>query len=1291
MTDQAYNTPRDRRSKPPHKQKQPQTQEPQRPKEKEEEEEVKEEKRQRGRTFEVQRDAPKGPYHYPQFPTPWLLADAQTKTAAETKRAKEDNDREKEKKKAKKGKKGAEEEDDNRVPPPCPTVSPKRQFFRANEYEEVDARSAEAPPHMARAPLRVLVDYLGSGLDDKGKVRAFYVWIGAQDLLSFEWEEDVPDGSALYLLLLVHSGVCTLNDLLAHMCSTAGIPVEMITGSVKCPEHRIGSKPISGYKWIGVCINGSWRLVDQDAATGYVIKSTEYRNIDFTENLPDHITNTESLYLSPRKKPAEQILSLRTPRSNGSPKPNGYVAPTQTPRPAGIASLKDVVLTQQRNDFFFFPDPEQFIYDHCAEDPKWQLLARWVTKEEFVEMASLDEDFFEFGLIDTSEPRGFVKAEKGHWQLKLTSHPKSHFRLNHHLTKLKGAKKQRNNDDLNGFVYTENLADGKLLRACFTDVGFYLLSLFATDTHGTEDQEPVRVARYLIECDTPVFGAEPNPINPRGEFGPGVEMIEADLEPLTHTTGSVQAQLGMAVIRLRCNGRPYEFTHFLESREFKKAQLSALSRHYHIGKEVIFVMKLPKSGKYLFRIYAHPYGESGTYTNICNYLINSDIGCLDDTPFPPASHGQVGMVAKNPEVVLFPVSHQVPIVRDIEAGALHLSLASNCDLELSPQLDLQGEDFREDLSEYVWHYSVPEDKKIEVFLRFPRAGMYSLNLYGRPVLSYSYDSVDVGTTKAAYQDLLKYILVVDQPHTQCFAVPGTHVAWQSHYQIRSPQDGYLLPKTKYNFEVQIPEAEEVGILSHSWSTIPLTKRISSNQGNQGTHSSPARGQQGVVPPSQVSNKRDEDWWDGEVDSGPGGRNITLVARFPEQSTYTYLLEFQVLEAKEITKIRQEQEEADREARSRLKRLNQERQDEQAEVDYQQKRKAALVKKQQKEHEDQLEEVQDELRTYRKYRNEAWEAEAEAERSRLEQSQRPPSSKREEEARVQESIRKMRMALDSGYSYYRKKYQGLDVHDSTCMRTKMAREQMREATRLRDRQMLQTSIAAFEQQRLTEQEKDLTNAKRTLNSIIAKEMLIDAKDDMDADALQRALDYVKTHSLHGQLQREVQEAERLLNQLQKADQLKYSILNMDRTTISEMKSYQRPPDMVRKVMTASLLILGEDEHTTREWSTVQRQCGCMGHEGLNRRILDLEVEDLHPEIVARAKQITQPLKHSVVRTVSAGSAAFHVWLMGTIDAYEKIHKDNHEYRRAKPADINRQRELFGRPALYAADPKNELSF
>ena len=68
--------------------------------------------------------------------------------------------------------------------------------------------------------MKDLINHLVSGLENDGvsKVRAFYVWIGAQDLLNFDWNEDVNEGSALYQLLLVHSGAATLNDLLANMC-----------------------------------------------------------------------------------------------------------------------------------------------------------------------------------------------------------------------------------------------------------------------------------------------------------------------------------------------------------------------------------------------------------------------------------------------------------------------------------------------------------------------------------------------------------------------------------------------------------------------------------------------------------------------------------------------------------------------------------------------------------------------------------------------------------------------------------------------------------------------------------------------------------------------------------------------------------------------------------------------------------------------------------------------------------------------------------------------------------------
>lgn len=577
----------------------------------------------------------------------------------------------------------------------------------------------------------------------------------------------------------------------------ANIRVEMVRGAIKSPEHRIGSTPVSGYKWCAMYIDDSWRLIDQDAATGYVIKASDLKNTDFPDTLPDHLQDHDSLFLSPRRKPNDQLTLAKTPRTNASPAPK---VTSSTPRNAGIASLKDVVLTQERNDFFFFPDPEQFIYDHCAEDPEWQLLARWVTLQEFTEMASLDEDFFENGLLDTSEPRGIARAQDGQWQLALTTHPKSHFRLSHHLIKIKGDKTK---EDLNAYVYTENAEGGKIVRIHFKEVGIYLLSLYATDTQSQSHMEPVRVARYIIECDKPAFGVQPNPDNPRGEYGPGAEMVAAGIEPLTHKTGTVFAQLGIAVIRFKCNCEPYEFTHFLESNEIRKSQLSALSRHYHIAPEVVFVAKLPKAGKYLFRIYGQPYGQNGAYANICNYLVISDIGCLDDTPFPAASHGQVGLVAKDPSVVLYPVSHPVPIVRDIETGSLHLTMSSSCELELSPQMDLQGEDFREDLSEYVWYYTVPEESKIEVDLRFPRAGTYSLNLYGRPVKAVNSTGTDAGADNVPFQDLFKYVLMVDQPHTHCFAVPGKHVAWEPHYQIKSPQDGYLLPKTKYPFSVQV--------------------------------------------------------------------------------------------------------------------------------------------------------------------------------------------------------------------------------------------------------------------------------------------------------------------------------------------------------------------------------------------------------------------------------------------------------------------------------------------------------
>jgi hypothetical protein len=109
-----------------------------------EEEKPKEENNVRDGTFDVQKQAPKGKYHFPDFPTPLNLADAQRKHTSDEKKAKFEEEQEKNNKnKKKKPKKNQQEENSARPPPPKPPLTMKRQFFKENEFEEVDKRALE--------------------------------------------------------------------------------------------------------------------------------------------------------------------------------------------------------------------------------------------------------------------------------------------------------------------------------------------------------------------------------------------------------------------------------------------------------------------------------------------------------------------------------------------------------------------------------------------------------------------------------------------------------------------------------------------------------------------------------------------------------------------------------------------------------------------------------------------------------------------------------------------------------------------------------------------------------------------------------------------------------------------------------------------------------------------------------------------------------------------------------------------------------------------------------------------
>ena len=61
---------------------------------------------------------------------------------------------------------------------------------------------------------------------------------------------------------------------------------------------------------------------------------------------------------------------------------------------------------------------------------------------------------------------------------------------------------------------------------------------------------------------------------------------------------------------------------------------------------------------------------------------------------------------------------------------------------------------------------------------------------------------------------------------------------------------------------------------------------------------------------------------------------------------------------------------------------------------------------------------------------------------------------------------------------------------------------------------------------------------------------------------------------------MQEAKQVLESLARMERLQQAILNMDQATMSEIKSYNKPPDGVHDIMRATFLMLGEHEGKTQ---------------------------------------------------------------------------------------------------------------
>ena len=77
-------------------------------------------------------------------------------------------------------------------------------------------------------------------------------------------------------------------------------------------------------------------------------------------------------------------------------------------------------------------------------------------------------------------------------------------------------------------------------------------------------------------------------------------------------------------------------------------------------------------------------------------------------------------------------------------------------------------------------------------------------------------------------------------------------------------------------------------------------------------------------------------------------------------------------------------------------------------------------------------------------------------------------------------------------------------------------------------------------------------------------------------LDKTIAEAQSSEFAGQLSSQIEAAEKLRDHLKELNQYSHDVLEMEQATISELRSYQRPPSCVHDVMAATYMLLGEEE-------------------------------------------------------------------------------------------------------------------
>ncbi|XP_021346178.1 hillarin-like [Mizuhopecten yessoensis] len=466
-------------------------------------------------------------------------------------------------------------------PPPKPSRTKKATLFDESKYTNIEKRAIDAP-EAAGNSYTELFEHLFNGLNKNlEKVRAIFCWIGHKNQTPCKGG---PDDSPNAILQQVQNANMSFAYMFARLCREANIPCVIIRGVAKSARYEVGDDEAKvselNNRWNGVFVAGEWRIVFPQWAFSA---------------LAGHSTGKFTLVEA-----------------------EGNAAREKQTKSTGVSIV-------QLNEYYFLPDPEDFVHEAMATEPKWQFIAKQFNMKKFCSVPLLQESYFdhnveitygfnsrlysEYGVVTV----GF-KARNEKWESFLT------YEL--YFNDEESDSVLPTDLQLDRYVVMERNFEKWTFSIRCPVTGVYKLCIYS-ESSATK----TLLCEFKMFCDEVTVGgtkALPLNVGPIG-WGPSNEMVKAGLTTPSQSKGIVKATAKKEVNFSFTCSRTVAIRTVLVHNETSTEELQSYVSHKRDKKsnKLNVAVCVPDEGEYALQIHTKD-KNTNKELNACNYIISTE-------------------------------------------------------------------------------------------------------------------------------------------------------------------------------------------------------------------------------------------------------------------------------------------------------------------------------------------------------------------------------------------------------------------------------------------------------------------------------------------------------------------------------------------------------------------------------------------------------------------------------------------------------------------------------------------